>query len=292
MSRINILSKKILLIVAMAIWCQLSVAQTDSTTVDSVSSKSTFTLAAVYSNNASYYGQRAAEKIPYAAIAAVYQLKSGVYFTGQTYKLLNDNTSTLSAGSLGAGVNFKLAKNLTTDLSYSHSFYAANSPLLQATNADNASVALSFEKWITVSLTGDYAFGKTNDAFVTAAVSKQISLFSIGKRDVVTITPLANIVGGTQHFYQTYIKKKKIRDSILGNLPVPIFGRPNSGQDIETEMTTNFNLLSYNFKLPLAYNRANYLVEAAYQLSLLSDHVQATTGNVNSFFTFSFYYQF
>ncbi len=279
-------------IIAMAICSQICVAQTDSTAMDSASSKSALTLAAVYSNNASYYGQRAAENIPYVAVAANYQVTSGLYFTAQTYKLLNDKISTLSAGSLGAGVNFKLAKNLTTDLSYSHSFYAANSPLLQAANADNASIVLSYENWITASLTGDYAFGKTNDAFVTAAFSKQISLFSISKKDVVTITPSADVAGGTQHFYQTYIKEKKIRDSILRNLPVPIFGRPNPSQHTDTIMTTAFNLLSYNFKLPLDYNRGNYVIEAAYQLSLLSDHVQAFTGNVNSFFTFSFYYQF
>lgn len=291
MSQINPTMKSIFFMITMTICCQFCVAQTDSTATDSVSSKSTVTLAAVYSNNASYYGQRAAEKIPYAAVAVNYQLKSGLYFTGQTYKLLNDKSSTLSAGSLGAGVNFNLAKKLTADLSYSHSFYAANSPLLQAANSDEASLALSYENWITTSLTGDYAFGKTTDAFATAAISKQVSLFSIGKKDVVTITPSANIVGGTQHFYQTYIKEKKIRDSLLGILPVPVFGQPNSNH-ADTVVTTNFNILSYNFKLPLAYNRRNYVIEAAYQLSLLSDQVQTTTGNVNSFFTFSFYYQF
>lgn len=291
MSRIIIVRSGILIIV-LAICSQFCIAQTDSTVIDSASSKSTLTLAAVYSNNASYYGQRAAEKIPYVAVAANYQLTSGLYFTGQTYKLLNDKNSTLSAGSLGAGVNFNLAKNLTTDVSYSHSFYAANSPFLQAANVDNASISFSFAKWITTSLTGDYAFGKTNDAFVTAAISKQISLFSIGKKDVVTITPSTDVTGGTQHFYQTYIKEKNIRDSILRNLPVPIFGGPNSGGHTDTVMTTAFNLLSYNFKLPLAYNRGNYVIEAAYQLSMLSNHVQTTTGNVNSFFTFSFYYQF
>ncbi|MGN6540219.1 MAG: hypothetical protein ACTHKY_05370, partial [Ginsengibacter sp.] len=114
----------------------------------------------------------------------------------------------------------------------------------------------------------------------------------IGKKDVVTITPLANIVGGTQHFYQTYIKEKKIRDSVLGILPIPIFGGSNSNQHKDTVVTTAFNVLSYSLKLPLAYNRGNYVIEAAYQLSLLSDHVQTCAGNVNSFFTFSFYYQF
>jgi hypothetical protein len=284
--------KTILLLVSVTMCSQFCSAQADSSSVDSTSSKSTLTLAAVYSNNADYYGQRAMEKIPYAAIAVNYQLKSGFYVTGQTYKLLNDQSSTLSAGNLGAGFNFKLAKDLAADLSYSHSFYATNSPLLQAANADNASVALSFEKWITTSLTGDYAFGKTSDAFVTAAVSKQIPLFSIGQKDVVTITPLANIVGGTQHFYQSYIKRKKLKDSILGSLPVPIFDRPDTDQQGDTVMTTAFNLLSYNFKLPLAYNRGNYVIEAACQLSLLSGHVQTTAGNVNSFLTLSFYYQF
>jgi hypothetical protein len=189
------------------------------------------------------------------------------------------------------GVNFNLAKKLTTDVSYSHSFYPSNSPLLQAANADNASVSLSYQGWVNTGLTGDYAFGKTNDAFVTAIISKQVNLFSIGKKDIVTITPSADIVGGSQHFYQTYLKEKKIRDSVLGLLPVPVFGQPNSNHT-DTVMTTAFNVLSYNFKLPLAYNRQHYSIEAAYQLSLLSDHVKTTTDKINSFLTFSFYYQF
>jgi hypothetical protein len=266
-------------------------AQKDSTSTDSAGAKSTLTLAAIYSNNASYYGQRAIEKTPYAAVAANYQLKSGIYFSGQTYKLLNDKTSDLSAANIGVGVNFNLAKKLTTDVSYSHSFYPSNSPLLQAANADNASVSLFYQGWVNTGLTGDYAFGKTNDAFVTAMISKQVNLFSIGKKDIVTITPSADIVGGSQHFYQTYLKEKKIRDSVLGLLPVPVFGQPNSNHT-DTVMTTAFNVLSYNFKLPLAYNRQHYSIEAAYQLSLLSDHVKTTTDKINSFLTFSFYYQF
>lgn len=278
----------IIIILGSSIFC---FAQTNSSATDSIPSKSTLTLAAVYSNNASYYGQRPEENTPYAAVAANYQLKSGIYFTGQTYKLLNDRASNLSAESIGAGVNFKVGKKITTDLSYNHSFYPTYSPLLQAANTDNASVALSYQNWITTSVTGDYAFGKTSDAFVTAAISKQISLFSIGKKDVVTITPSADIVGGTQHFYQSYFKEKKLRDSILDLLPVPIFGQTNSSHE-DTVVTTSFNVLSYNFKLPVAYNRAHYALEVAYQLSLLSDHVPTTMGKMNSFLTFSFYYQF
>ena len=286
--------KSIIVFTIMAISSGYCFGQTDSAgeTTDSIPAKSTVTLGAVYANNASYYGQKSKENTPYLAVAANYQLKSGIYFTAQSYKLLNENTSTVSAASLGAGVGFNLSKNLSADLSYSHSFYPQYSPLLQAANLDNASIALSYDGWIKPTLTGDYAFGKTSDAFVTGAVSKAINLFSIGNKDIVTITPSTDVVAGTQHFYQTYVTKKKLRDSLLGILPVPPFGNPPAGNNTNTVETIDFNILSYNFKFPLAYNRAHYVVEAAYQLSLLSNHVEAAPGTVNSFLTFSFYYQF
>ncbi len=281
--------KSIILITIMAISSGFCFGQTDTT---ASAKKSTLTLATVYSNNASYYGQRAAENTPYAAVATNYQLKSGFYFTGQAYKILNDKTSTVSAASIGAGVNFKLGKKLSTDLSYSHSFYAKYSPLLQAANADNASIALSYDSWIKTSLTGNYAFGKTNDAFATGGISKAINLFSIGKKDIVTITPSMDVVAGTQHFYQTYVTEKKLRDSVLGILTDPLFGNPSTPNNSKTVETTAFNILSYNFKCPVAYNRAHYVLEAAYQVSLMSNNADAGAGKVNSFLTFSFYYQF
>jgi len=287
--------KCIFILTILTVSSSLCFGQTDSgksPAIDSVPPKSTLTLGTVYSNNASYYGERAEEKTPYVAVAATYQLKSGIYFTGQTYKLLNDNSSALSASAIGAGVTLKVSQKLSTDISYSHSFYPSYSPLLQAANADNASIAFSYNGWVKPTLTGDYAFGKTADAFVTVAVSKEINLFSISNKDIVTITPSANVVAGTQHFYQTYIQEKKLRDSLLGILTDPIFGSPGNTGESKTVVSTYFNLLSYSLKLPLAYNRAHYLVEAAYQLSMLSPHAQNGKGNLNSFLTFSFYYQF
>ncbi len=266
-------------------------AQTDSSTAATSNAKNTLTLAAIYANDASYYGQKAAEPIPYVAAAAVYQLKSGLYFTGQSYKLLNDNTSSVSAAALGAGINFKMGKKLETDLSYSHSFYPSYSPFLQAANADNASLAFSLDSMvIKPKLTFDYAFGKTNDAFATAAISKSINLFSITPKDIITIEPAVSIVGGTQHFYQTYITQKKLHDSLLG-MPLPGLGNSSTSSHTDSTTTTDFNVLSYNFTIPLAYNRSHYLIQAEYQLSLLSNHVAANK-QINSFLTFSFYYQF
>ncbi len=287
--------KSFILFFTLTISSAVCLAQKDNTTntvADSTSKKSTLTLATIYANNASYYGQKAQVSTPYIALAAVYQLKSGFYFTGQSFKLLNDNTSTVSAAAVGAGVNFKLGKKLTTDLSYSHSFYPSYSPLLQATNADNASLVFSYDGWVKPTLTGDYAIGKTSDAFLTAGLSKSIDLFSISQKDIVTIGPSADVVAGTQHFFQTYMSQKKLHDSLLGigGIP-PVFGNPGTTSHADTVATTDFNILSYNFKIPLAYNRSHYLLQAEYQVSLLSNKVAANK-QINSFLTLSFYYQF
>ncbi len=271
-------------------------AQADSTQVapdTTIVNKSTLTLGATYANNASYYGQRAQESMPYIAASATYQLRSGIYFSGMAYKLLNDSGAAVSASSLGAGISFNLSKSLTADISYSHTFFPAGSPFIQAANADNASASLTLNNWLSTSANVDYAFGKTQDVFVTLGTGKFINLGSLfSPKDLVSLTPAVNVVGGTQHFYETYVKEKRLRDSLLGILLPPVLGGGGQATETTTTIKTSFDLLSYNFKLPLAYNRASYLFEVAYQLSVLGKKPETGTERTNSFFTLSFYYQF
>ena len=271
--------------------------QADSTiaapATDSLKKKSTFTLGAVYAANANYYGQKAEEKIPYGALAATYHHRSGIYFSGLAYKLLNDTGSMLSAAGAGMGVDFKLSKKLSADISYSHTFYPSYSPFLQASNPDNATASLVYDNWLSSKISADYAFGKTTDVFVTAGTGKQVKLGSITRKDEIAITPSIDITGGTQRFYQTYLTEKRLRDSVLGILLTPVLGNPPSGSsNSKTTSSTEFNIISYNLKCPLTYSRASYLVELDYQLSLLSNKAQSNAGKLNSFFSASFYYQF
>jgi hypothetical protein len=271
-------------------------AQTDTIQAapdTAIVNKSTLTLGVSYANNASYYGQRAQESMPYIAASATYQLRSGIYFTGMGYKLLNDSGAAVSATSLGAGISFNLSKTLAADISYSHTFFPSGSPFIQAANADNVSASLTLTNWLSTSVNADYAFGKTQDVFVTLGTSKFINFGSLfSPKDFVSLTPAVNVVGGTQHFYETYVKEKRLRDSLLGVLLPPILGGGQNGNETTTTTKTSFDLLSYNFKLPLAYNRASYLFEAAYQLSILGKKPETGTERTNSFFTLSFYYQF
>ncbi|PZR25477.1 MAG: hypothetical protein DI535_18110 [Citrobacter freundii] len=285
--------KKVIFIISLFIACYCQ-AQDSTAVADSTEpARSTFTIGTSYSNNANYYGQKAAEKTPYIAAVASYRHKSGLYATAMAYRLLNDSQTVASASSLGAGFAFNLGKHLSVDMSYSHTFYPSLSPFLQAANANNASFSITHNGWLSTTLGADYAFGKTNDVFVTAGIGKLISLGSISAKDVITINPVIDVTAGTQRFVETYIEEKKLRDSLLGVFPIgPIFGQPGSTPTTTTKTTTSFDLLSYNLKFPLAYNRAHYMLELAYQLSILSNKAQTGANDKNSFFTASFYYQF
>jgi hypothetical protein len=271
-------------------------AQADSTSknaaADSTVTKSTLTAGITACNNADYYGQRAQKNLPYVAAAATYRFGFGLYFTGMAYRLLNDTAHALSAENIGGGIALKLSKKLSADLSYSHTFYPSFSPFLQAANPDNATAALTYENWLTSTASADYAFGKSRDFFVTVGTGKTINLGSIGKKDIITFTPSFDVVGGTQHFYQTYITEKRLQDSLLGILLPPLTGDQSPGSSTFTKTITEFNILSYNLKLPLAYNRASYLFEIDYQLSLLGNRAETGAGKLNSFLSASFYYQF
>lgn len=281
--------KNIIALSILGLWSMSASAQEDSTE----KKKTTFTVGATYANDVSYYGQRAEERMPYIAASASLRLPSGIYFSGLGYRLLNDSSNVVSASAVSAGIAFNLGKKLSADISYSHLFFPAHSPLLQAANSDMASASLSYEYWMTTGVNVDYAFGKEQDVFVTLSTEKFINLGHLfSQKDFVSLTPSVEIVGGTQHFYQTYVEEKRLRDSLLGILPLPIIGGQDDEPATTTSTSTSFDLLSYNLRIPLAYNRSNYLVEAACQLSVPGKHAEAGAGNLNTFFTFSFYYQF
>ncbi|WP_157986468.1 hypothetical protein [Chitinophaga alhagiae] len=279
-------------LILLMLWaCTVSAyAQTDS--AQASGNKTTFTLGAVYANNANYYGQKAEEKMPYVAASAALRFRSGIYFTGVAYRLLNDSGAVVSAGSAGAGIAFNLSKKLVADLSYNYTFYPAHSPFLQAASPHSAGASLQYEYWMTTGLNLDYNFGKQQDAFVTLSTEKMISLFSLAKgKDLVTLTPAIDVTAGTQHFYETYITEKRWRDSLLGVPLPPVLNLPGS-TETATRETSRFSMLSYNLRVPLAYNRAHYMIEAAYQLSVLDKNAESAGGTANSFFNLSVYYQF
>lgn len=278
------------LIISITLLAQLcSKAQSD--TASPQNTASTMTIGLVAANTVNYYGQKSQEKLPYIALAASYQHRSGFCLNALTYRLLNDSNSLLSAAGLGAGFDLKLTEKWSAGIGYNYSFYPKHSPFLQAANPHTLSGSLSRKGWLTTKAAADLSFGKTNDLFTTFSLSKAISLFSFSDKDVVTLSPVADVTFGTQRFYSYYVREKAVRDSLAGAILDPIFGNSENPTPV-TKTNTTFNLLSYNLSLPLSYNRSSYTIELASQFSVLGNKSMANPGKLNSFFTASFYYQF
>lgn len=263
-----------------------------NTSSDSTQTKrSTLTLAAIYGNNANYYGQTAEQRLPYILTNASYRLKGGLYFSAGSYKLLNVSGSAISEFDLSAGYEFNFSKKFSGAAGYSRSFFAKNSPLLQAANENTLSASLAYDfNVFKTGLNSYYAFGSQNDFFMSFVASRTLNLGSLGSKDFITLDPGFEIVGGTLHYLEEYIVRRDRQG--LGMLPP---GPLNPYRDQYYTMTRNassFDLLSYNANLALGYNRSNYLIETSMQLTALGKNVSDTGTRTRSFFNLSFYYQF
>lgn len=262
-------------------------ASADSTTLKSNS----LTLAAIYGNNANYYGQTASERLPYLLSNASLQLKSGFYLSAGAYKLLNVGGSAISELDLSAGFEANIAPDFTGSLGYTRSFFAKNSPLLQAANENTLNASLGYDwKFLKSNLSSYYAFGTQQDVFVSFSNSKSIDLGSLfDNNDFISLEPGFELVGGTLHYLEEYRIRKDRRDGLLGS--PPLFPGPPQ-YTTGTRDVSSFDILSYNTNVLLGYNRGNYLIETGYQLSILGKNVSEGNQKPRSFFNLSFYYQF
>lgn len=266
-------------------------ATTDTTSVD----KPSLTLAAVYGSNANYYGQTAADRLPYILTNASFHLPSGFYLSGSAYRLLNLGGAGISAVDATAGFSRAISDKLTAGIGYTRSFYPKDSPLLQAANENTVSASLGYDwKILETNLGGDYSFGQERDFFASLSSSKLIDLGSLfNDTGYFTLTPAFEVVGGTQHYLEEYTIRKNKREKIIDVIKNP-FTPPGQGNQTETRTITktSFELLSYSFSLPIGYNRGNYLLEAGYQVSVLGKKIAVDSRRPQSFFNLSFYYQF
>lgn len=275
--------------VSILLICSLLVLQLNSFAqeADSVK-KTTLTLASVFSTNANYYGQVAEERLPYVLLNATLRTPYYLYITGGGYRLLNPDVAA-SAYQLGAGFEFELSEKLDLDIGYTRYFYPENSPLLQASNVNNASLSLTAEHMFETMLTADYAFGETDDYFITLGNAKSFRLGQISSKDLVIVKPGIDIVAGTQRYYEAYITEQKRQGKLLDIIPV---GPPQADRDTVITQSTSFKMISYSLSVPVYYYRSQYAIAATYKLSILDPSVEAVSNKPRSFFSLGFFYQF
>ncbi|WP_207421727.1 hypothetical protein [Desertivirga brevis] len=285
---------------------------------------SVFSVGASYGNTANYYGQTTAEKLPFVSTDLSYQSGLGFFVAGSAIKLV-DLGPAVSELNLSVGYSMDITKKLGASASYTRFFFAKDSPLPQSVNPNTVSAGLTYDfKWLNSALNGDYVFGnvkdeegrRMNDYYLTLSNSKEIDLGSIIKdKDYITITPSVSFIAGTQ-FLATPVSPdndnnsesdgKKSTGKAPGFSPKDIINEVKSqekkvnrikkigGKDTSPQYiySTSFDLFTSTLRLPLAYNRAHYTLEAAYQLSIPSKKFAGVVHENQSFFTLSFTYLF
>lgn len=276
---------KILLLALICLFGIQAGAQTDTT------KKVTTTAALLFNNNISYFGQATTERYPYILANLTLRLPMGLYFSAGGYQLLNQN-EVPSETDLGIGYDYQFSESWSSGVAYTRSFFPVNSPLLAASNENNINLSTTYDgRLLKSALNADYAFGKEQDIFITFTNSKSITLgtFFNQKYDL-SIEPALELVAGTRHFYETFIIEKQKRNNGKGK------GIGNQGNLPTTELTAipknSFDLFSYNFRLPIALSRANYLIEASYQFSIMGVKADENLSSHYSLFGVAFYYQF
>lgn len=261
----------------------------DTTRIRETSAAKTpsLTLAAIYGNNANYYGQTAEERLPYLLTNASYRLANGIFFSVGGYRLLTNSESGLAEVDLSAGYEVDFTKGLSGSFGYTRSIFGQNSPLLQATNENTLSASINYDwKVLRSSLSGFYAFGTTSDVFLTLNTSKLMDLGSLfSEKDFISFEPGFEIASGTIQYLEEYIVRRENQSQKPGFPRGPEYST-------QTRSASTFDMLSYNANILLGYNRSHYLIETGYQLSFLGSHISATNRKPRSFFNLSLYYQF
>ncbi|MGY3052416.1 hypothetical protein ACVWYG_000606 [Pedobacter sp. UYEF25] len=261
-----------------------SFGQKDTTATEK---KNTLTISSLVSSNANYYGQTANERLPFAYLDLKLKTTSGFYISGGGYQLLSENNFP-SELHLSTGFEFDLGDHVDFAVGYTRSFYSKASPLLQASNPNNASATLGVDHFFRTELTGDYSFGQSKDVFISFDNAKNILLGQLGEKNSFFLKPTVSIVAGTQRFYNTYIEEQTLQSG-LGSI-LPILGGNQAQTTETTKESTGFNLRSYNFILPFIYYRGKGALLLSYQLSVLSNKV-AQGNRSNSFFSLGYFYQ-
>lgn len=263
-------------------------SQVDSSKVEP--KRNTITLAAIYGNNANYYGQTADQKLPYILNNAALNLKNGLFFSIGSYKLINAGGPLISELDLTAGFEHQISNKLSGSMAYSRSIFAKDSPLLGVANENTVSASLTYDfNIIKTGFNTYYAFGTQRDIFLSFTGSKALNLGSISKdKDFISFEPGFELIWGTLHYLEEYI----VRRDRLGPNPVNPNLPPRTQNIIMTRNASSFDIISYNMNFLLGYNRNNYLLESGWQVSALGKNVSESLQKLRSFFNLSFYYQF
>jgi hypothetical protein len=246
---------------------------------------------------------------------------TGLWASTTAYQLFNTDDY-IDETDVSVGYSFQILKKVDANVSYSHFFFGRNSPLVKAatSNALNAYSALDW-KYVYTALTTSYIFGRSNDVFTVLENSRYIALNPLWKgKKAVGLDPKISVTAGTQEFSQEYTttetyqtetgkKNENGKGSPIGGVLDPLLpgggkgngnGNGNGSNTGGTTTTTTtytatknkFQVLNYDFKLPLVVTLGSLEVEPAWRYSMPVNQLEGDISRSRSFYSMLLTYSF
>lgn len=238
----------------------------DSTTT-TANNKTEVTVSFTYNSAMNYYGRVDSLKstgfYPYLGVT----FKNGL-FVNSTFVFTHNSVSTdYAATLLTGGYNFKNKQgSWAGTLSASYYLYKDQSELVQSAIKAEGDFSISnLNKIINTTIGINTKYSNQYDFGVQGALDHIVRIeHPFSNKDVIVIDPTASINAGTQNFTKTYYEK---RNFLI--LPLP-------DQQV-TENSKQFNILSYEFSVPIIYGigKFNLVFNPAY---VLPQHVITVPG--------------
>jgi hypothetical protein len=254
---------------------------------DTIVRKRSISVGINYGSDAMFFGRTGPITYPFMSADLIYNTKGGFFAYGSVLRLMGYRTF-VDEVDLGGGYLYRPSKRFSGSISYTRFIFNKEQRIIESATNNDINWKNSYDwKLLKSTVILDYLFGRSNDFFVTINHSKYIEpkwgVFD--DNDYLSFNPGISIILGTQNFVHTYSVDhvaRFIADNIFksGYLTPSLY---NNGR---------FNALNYSFKVPVAYNRAHYTLEASYKYSI-PVNVQGTLMNKReSFFNLTFYYLF
>lgn len=222
---------------------QIAFGQSDS----SQTQKAKFKLGLNYNTALNYFGRtdslRSTGIIPMAEL----WFSEDVYVSAAPVFVNNASQSFEYAGTVATLGYLNVTDKWITNLYVLKPFYTQSSQLVQS--ALQAQTGASFSRLNTIlNLTagGDIKFSGDIDFGATAGVDHLVRK-ELKNNSVLVIDPSVYVYAGTQNFTNTYYKKK------TGFLLFP------GNTEQVTEQVKKFNILAYEFSIPLVYAKGNWM---------------------------------
>lgn len=215
--------------------------------------KASFKIGVNYMSNNVFMGRADTVKTPTILPEMKYIFKNGIYLAATADYIPNRVTNRLDGGSAAFGYDFDITDDFSGGLSFTKLFYNTNSTQIGSSinSTLNANFSYNIADVITPMISADYNFLKQNfghDIFLNAGISHDFAIDGIfGDKDLLIISPSANLNAGTQNFYDAYftLKKYKLTSSLLQAAERLIISR--------RDKLSKFKFLDYELSAPVEY---------------------------------------